>query len=167
MEGLGFSKMILMLTIMVTLMGKMAKSELHYVGGTKVSWGSPNVNFTTWSIHEQFYVSDWLYFGYDRHRFSVFEVNKSGYETCNQTGFIKNITGGAGRDVFQLLEAKPYYFISGGGSCWQNVKVAVNAVHHIAPAPQPASPNAASDYSHINQTFMVLILVFIWGMLLN
>ncbi|CAL0315823.1 unnamed protein product [Lupinus luteus] len=145
----------------------MAKSELHNVGGSKISWGDPNVNLTTWSIHEQFLLNDWLYFGYDRHRFSVLEVNKSSYESCNEKEFIKNITGGAGRDVFQLLEAKPYYFISGGGPCWQNVKVAVNVVLHAAPAPQPASPNSASDYSHINQTFVVLILVFIWGILFN
>ncbi|KAE9596275.1 hypothetical protein Lal_00048661 [Lupinus albus] len=167
MEGFGFRKMVLMLTIMVTLMANMAKSELHNVGGSKVGWGNSNVNLTTWSLHEQFHVNDWLYFGYDRHMFSVLEVNKSSYEKCNEGGFIKNITGGAGRDVFQLLEPKSYYFISGRGPCWQNVKVEVTAVPYIAPAPQPAAPHSASDYTHINQTFVLLILVFIWGILFN
>lgn len=32
---------------------------LHRVGGGKYTW-APNVNFTDWSIHEHFYVGDWL-----------------------------------------------------------------------------------------------------------
>lgn len=32
---------------------------LHRVGGGKYTW-TPNINFTDWSIHEHFYVGDWL-----------------------------------------------------------------------------------------------------------
>lgn len=32
---------------------------LHNVGGGKYTW-TTNINFTDWSIHEHFYVGDWL-----------------------------------------------------------------------------------------------------------
>ncbi|XP_022157364.1 lamin-like protein [Momordica charantia] len=96
---------------------------LHRVGGGKYTW-APNVNFTDWSIHEHFYVGDWLYFGFDKHIYNVLEVNETSYESCNEKDFIFNITRG-GRDVFNLTQAKPYYFLSGRGFCYQGMKLAV------------------------------------------
>ena len=87
-------------------------------------------------------------FGYDKHYFNVLEVNKTGYENCIDTRFIKNITRGGGRDVFQLTEDKTYYFISGGGFCWQGLKVAIDVTEHVAPAPEP-TPHKGSDASNI------------------
>ncbi|KAH0996571.1 hypothetical protein GBA52_020435 [Prunus armeniaca] len=37
-----------------------ASGKMHYVGGSKTSWGPSNVNLTEWSCHETFYVGDWL-----------------------------------------------------------------------------------------------------------
>lgn len=51
-------------------------------------------------------------------------------------GFIKNITKG-GRDVFQVIEAKKYYFINGGGYCLGGMKVAIN-VENLHPSPSPS-----------------------------
>lgn len=45
-----------------------------------------------------------------------------------------NITRG-GRDVFNLTEARPYYFLSGRVYCFKGMKVAVHAQY---PPPDPA-----------------------------
>lgn len=101
--------------------------------------------------------------------FNVLEVNKTSYENCVDTGFIQNITGGAGRDVFQLKEVKTYYFLSGGGFCWQGMKVAIKVTEDVAPTPRHVQPktNSARDCCGIqgNQTLVLLILVLIWGIL--
>jgi len=70
-------------------------------------------------------------FGYDKRYFSVLEVNKTSYENCIDTGFIKNISTGTGRYIFQMTEDKTYYFISGGGFCKRGVKVAIDVNEHI------------------------------------
>ncbi|KAJ1381555.1 Phytocyanin domain [Sesbania bispinosa] len=105
-------------------------------------------------------------FGYDRHIYSVLEVNKTSYENCIDTGFIKNITRGGGRDVFQLTKAKTYYFLSGGGFCWQGMKVAIHVTEAEVAAPVPLikSGSSASDSCGIklNHTLVVLILVLMW-----
>ncbi|XWS40926.1 hypothetical protein CRYUN_Cryun17cG0037900 [Craigia yunnanensis] len=89
-----------------------AMTTLHRVGD-KNGW-NPNVNYSEWSNHEQFYVGDWLIFNFNKHYFNVLEVNKTSYENCNDQSFIQNITRG-GRDVIELTEARPYYFLSSGG----------------------------------------------------
>ncbi|GMI92094.1 early nodulin-like protein 20 [Hibiscus trionum] len=112
---------------------------LHRVGGGRFSW-KPNVNFTDWSIHEQFFVGDWLYFGFNRQLYSVLQVNQTSYDNCIEQDFIKNITKG-GRDVFNLTMAKPYYFISGRGYCSNSnggMKVAINVQDYVS-APLPVT----------------------------
>ncbi|CAI8586634.1 unnamed protein product [Vicia faba] len=151
MEITSFNKnMLMMMMMMMAIMWNIAKSDLHYVEGSKFRWVA-GVNLTQWSLNQQFLVHDWLYFGYDRHTFNVLEVNQTSYEKCIDTGFIKNISTGAGRDVFQLTEAKTYYFLSGGGYCWQGVKVAVGVSDHLPPAPVPA-PKESGAFS-ISSTF--------------
>ncbi|CAI8586636.1 unnamed protein product [Vicia faba] len=152
MEISSFKKNMLTMMMMMAMTWNIAKSDLHYVGGNKFGW-VPGVNLTQWSLHEQVLVRDWLYFGYDRHTFNVLEVNQTSYEKCIDTGFIKNISRGAGRDVFELTEAKTYYFLSGGGYCWEGVKVAVDVLDHLPPAPAPA-PNKSGS-SSISSTFQI------------
>lgn len=114
-------------------------------------------------------------FGYDRHMFNVLEVNKTSYEHCIDTGVIKNVSRGAGRDVFQLTEVKTYYFLSGGGYCWNGMKVAIDVTENVAPTSSPLMRGAplaggsaldASPIPIIN-TFLVLILVLMWTILLE
>ncbi|KAH1263518.1 Lamin-like protein [Glycine max] len=164
--------MVLMM-MMTMVLANMAKSELHYVGGDKSSWG-PNVNLTEWSSHEHFHLEDWLYFGYDRNEYNVLEVNKTGYENCVDTGFVQNISRGAGRDVFHLTEFKTYYFLSGGGYCWHGMKVAISVTEGVS-APNPAtspkggaqasSPKSgcASDGIQVNQKLLEFIFVLMWS----
>ena len=57
-------------------------------------------------------------FGFDLTRHNILQVNKSSYEQCINIDFISNVTRG-GRDVFQLFQPKPYYFICGRGYCHQ------------------------------------------------
>lgn len=111
------------------------------VGGTK-GW-SQNVNYSEWSRDQHIYVGDWLYFVFDKRYLNVLEVNKTSYEDCNDKGFITNITRG-GRDVFQLKEARPYYFLSGGGFCFGGMKVAVDVQTLPSPAPAPAANGSPS-----------------------
>ncbi|KAB5520123.1 hypothetical protein DKX38_024442 [Salix brachista] len=127
-------KMLVVLTTMVVTV-HVVNASLVYVGGGKETW-RPDVNFSEWSSRQNIYVGDWLYFGFDKKLYNVLEVNKTGYEGCNDMGFIKNITKG-GRDVFQVIEAKKYYFINGGGYCLGGMKVAIN-VENLQPSPSPS-----------------------------
>ncbi|XP_057953416.1 early nodulin-like protein 20 [Malania oleifera] len=114
----------------------------HTVGGS-FGW-SPNVNYSDWAKNQTFYIGDWLYFVFDKHQYNVLEVNETSYGNCTDKDFIKNITHG-GRDVFNLSETKPYYFLSSGGYCFHGMRLAVS-VHDIPspPLPAPAPPNNSS-----------------------
>ncbi|XP_071727937.1 early nodulin-like protein 20 [Rutidosis leptorrhynchoides] len=135
----------------------------HLVGG-KDRW-QPNVNYTNWSLHETFYVGEWLYFMYDKHLFNVLQVNQTSYENCTDQGFIYNITRGAGRDVFELIRPKPYYFLSSGGYCYNGMKVAVNVVEFVA-APQPAPVPSGCTVTKIN-LLVSLVVISIWAVFLK
>ncbi|XP_050214027.1 early nodulin-like protein 20 [Mercurialis annua] len=120
------------------------KPVLHKVGGGKYTW-RPNTNFTEWATHQQFYVGDWLYFGFNKSVYNVLEVNKTSYDKCVDKDFITNITRG-GRDVFNLTNAKPYYFLSGRGYCAKGMKLAVNVQFAPPdPVPLPSLRNGASN----------------------
>lgn len=80
-----------------------------------------------------------LDFGFDKHKYNVLQVNKTNYEKCGDKDFIENVTRG-GRDVFNLTEAKPFYFICGRGDyCSKGMKIAVHV--ETDPPPPTASPN--------------------------
>ncbi|XP_021830771.1 lamin-like protein isoform X2 [Prunus avium] len=106
-----------------------ASEKMHYVGGSKTSWGPSNVNLTEWSSHETFYVGDWL---------------------C-----------GAGRDVFNLTQTKTYYFLSGGGYCFQGLKVAVNVLRPMPPAPAPTSTSSSSTSTTATFSSSLLLLLLL------
>ncbi|KAK8652528.1 hypothetical protein V6N13_126559 [Hibiscus sabdariffa] len=128
-----FVKFLLVVMAVSMVSIKSSVATLHRVGNSH-GW-SPNVNYSEWSDHERFYVGDWLLFNFDKRYFNVLEVNQTSYENCNDQGFIKNITRG-GRDVIELTEARPYYFLSSGGYCYNGMKVAVDvAAAEAAPAP--------------------------------
>ncbi|XP_057953431.1 early nodulin-like protein 20 [Malania oleifera] len=147
------------------------KPSLHRVGGQREGW-KPNVNYTNWTTHETFYVGDWLYFGFDKRYFNVLEVNHTCYETCTDRDFIKNVTRG-GRDVFNLTEPKPYYFICGGAQfCFNGMKLAVHVVEYIPPPPSlPPFPssrrnNAYPSSSSISTTAGGLHIIIVIASLL-
>ena len=102
-------------------------------------------------------------FGFDKLRYNVFEVNETSYEMCIATDFIKNITKG-GRDVFQLTEAKPYYFIC-SYYCFQGMKVAINVQDIPTPAPAPNKNGSPSNHSIQVTPFMVLAIAMVWTFL--
>ncbi|KAK7401164.1 hypothetical protein VNO78_12483 [Psophocarpus tetragonolobus] len=133
---------------------------LHRVGGGRYTW-SPNVNFTKWASHEHFYKGDWLYFGFDKHIHNVLEVNKTNYDNCIDTGFMKNITRG-GRDVFQLLEARPYYFLCGRGFCFQGMKIAINVEEPTQIVPPAVLSNKAHPSCSDTKLFVFLVSVLVW-----
>ncbi|KAG8644275.1 hypothetical protein MANES_11G114200v8, partial [Manihot esculenta] len=143
--SISIRKLLCLIVIMVIFVSaKCRQPVLHRVGGGKYTW-KPSINFTEWASHEQFYVGDWLYFGFNISRYNVLEVNKTSYEECIDKDFIKNITRG-GRDVFNLTEAKPFYFINSGSYCFKGMKLAVyveNPPHEPAAAysvPRNCSP---------------------------
>ncbi|CAN8247028.1 unnamed protein product [Cochlearia groenlandica] len=142
---MGTSSLWALVYVTITIMLKMIEAEptLHRVGGGQYTWNS-DVNFSSWSDHQRFYSGDWLFFGFDRTRHNILQVNKSSYENCIDTDFIFNITRG-GRDVFQLLQPKPYYFICGKGYCLKGMKLQVN----VLPQPPPSSPTAHIDSAAI------------------
>ncbi|KAK7333827.1 hypothetical protein VNO80_30606 [Phaseolus coccineus] len=130
---------------------------LHRVGGGRYTW-TPKTNFTNWASHENFYKGDWLYFGFDKLRYNVLEVNKTNYENCIDKNFIRNITKG-GRDVVQLLEARTYYFLCGRGFCSQGMKMAIKVVEPtLQPSPSTLS-NKALHSTRIINTKLIMFLV--------
>ncbi|XP_022741014.1 lamin-like protein [Durio zibethinus] len=152
-KKLSLVKLMLMLTLMIMVL-EFGMGKLHRVGN-KFGW-NPNVNYSEWSTHEQFYVGDWLLFNFDRHYFNVLEVNKTSYDNCNDQGFIQNITRG-GRDVIELTEARPYYFLSSGGYCFNGMKVVVNVEIPQAPAAAPAKNGSPGPWNA--GTYIVLLIL--------
>ncbi|KAL9261874.1 Early nodulin-like protein [Drosera capensis] len=156
----------LVATMMVVLMvsgGTLVEGTLRYVGGSRTSWRT-GVNFSQWAANQTFYVDDWLYFGFYKHSYSVYEVNRTSYENCIVSGFITNVTRG-GRDVFHLLYARPYYFISGLGHCPEGVKVAFNVTYAPASAPVPVKHSGTSGlFPNFNAVGIVAVA---WSSLLT
>ncbi|XP_030517225.2 lamin-like protein [Rhodamnia argentea] len=144
----------LIVTVTLTTLAEPAGGELHKVGG-RSGW-IEHANYTEWSSRESFLVRDWLYFVFNKQMYDVLEVNETSYETCNSQGFISNVTRG-GRDVFQLKEAKTYYFICSRGYCWGGMKLTVNVVV-ASPAPAP-SPSRAAPLSVISSSLAILLLI--------
>ncbi|XP_024016935.1 lamin-like protein [Morus notabilis] len=176
MDGLIMSRRtgrlaMVVIWVMMSLVGLktsvMAKTTLHRVGGS-LGWNQ-NINYTLWSASQHIYVGDWLYFHFDKRYYNVLEVNKTSYENCDDQSFIKNITQG-GRDVYELTEARPYYFLSGGGYCYHGMRVAIFVDDRLLPATDPApSPapvpaqNASpmSNNSTVDQMFLYIVLLSI------
>lgn len=94
-------------------------------------------------------------FNFNKQMYNVLEVNKTSYESCNDQGFIKNITKG-GRDVVQLNEVRPYYYLSGRGFCWGGMKVAIFVQEAPPPPAQPPLGNASP--SNTGGPTMVLVV---------
>lgn len=104
-------------------------------------------------------------FIFDKHYFTVFEVNETNYKGCSEQGFITNITRG-GRDVFNLTEPRPYYFLSSGGYCWHGMKVAINVTTMAAdpaPSPSPTSSSTAPPSTPPSAATIILSLVFLFN----
>ncbi|KAL3813411.1 hypothetical protein ACJIZ3_014679 [Penstemon smallii] len=137
--------------------------------GDKDGWAQ-NVNYTEWAANHRFYVGDWLYFIFDKRYYTVLEVNESSYINCNDKDFIYNITRG-GRDVYNLSEARPYYFLSSGGYCWHGMKLAINVEQQPIHPPYPSqSPhkNGAFPRENDDNTFITVLFLTstIWAFFL-
>ncbi|KAL4582038.1 hypothetical protein LXL04_006575 [Taraxacum kok-saghyz] len=146
----------------------MCRSPVRHLVGGKEMW-KPNYNYTDWAREETFYVGDWLYFVYDKHMFNVLEVNETSYKNCTDQGFIFNISRGAGRDVFELKQPKPYYFLASGGYCYNGMKVAVKAVEFVqVPAPQPSpAKNGGNPITRISYPLISLIVIATWAVFIK
>ncbi|KAH7532687.1 hypothetical protein FEM48_Zijuj04G0048500 [Ziziphus jujuba var. spinosa] len=147
---------MMMMMMMTCTVGSLVK-----VGGAN-GWNQ-NVNYTQWSAHQHVYVGDWLYFVFDKRYYNVLEVNKTSYEKCNDKGFITNITRG-GRDVYEVKEARPYYFLSSGGYCYHGMRVCV-MVQQLPPPPASAPAQNAASY-HILMAANVFSPIFLLSMAL-
>ncbi|KAM0997072.1 hypothetical protein ACFX13_007059 [Malus domestica] len=156
-KGLKSGGWWLMVVMIILKVAECRQPVLHRIGGGRNTW-APRINFTQWSSQERFYVGDWLYFGFDKRIYNVLEVNSTSYENCVDKDFIYNITRG-GRDVFNLTEAKTYFFLGGRGYCFEGMKVAIH-VQEIPPEQLP--PNSANDsqsYVHNHITLLAMLAV--------
>ncbi|KDP27191.1 hypothetical protein JCGZ_19890 [Jatropha curcas] len=148
------ARLVIVVAVMMILKG--ADCELIKIG--KSGW-IPNYNYTEWLSQnpEQFHVGDWLYFVYDINSFNVLEVNETSYKSCNEQGFLRNYTRG-GRDVVELKEARPYYFLSGGGYCWNGMKVAI-LVQQLPAVPGPAPSKNGSPLPTTAGSFILIMSI--------
>ncbi|MED6221243.1 hypothetical protein PIB30_052584 [Stylosanthes scabra] len=159
---------VAMAMAMIGVMGE----DLHRVGGSK-GW-RPDVNYTDWFAHEKtIYVDDWLIFNFDKRYYNVLEVNKTSYERCIDRDFLKNVTRG-GRDVVQLTEPRAYYYLSSGGYCFHQMRVAINVVakhegkDQSAPIIAPASSSAPSQNSASSIIIVPsIVIACIWIVIVN
>ncbi|GMP28784.1 hypothetical protein CsSME_00004186 [Camellia sinensis var. sinensis] len=94
-------------------------------------------------------------FVFDKRYYNVLEVNKTNYEKCNDQNFITNITRG-GRDVFELKQVRPYYFLSSGGYCFHGMKLAINVEEYVLPP--AAAPTINGGYMN-NDSQIILTIV--------
>lgn len=101
---------------------------------------------------------------YDKYLFNVLEVNETSYKNCNDRGFIFNITRGAGRDLFELTQPKPYYFLASGGYCYNGMKVTVNVVEFV-PAPQPSTSKSGGNVITGISLIILSIVIIVWALL--
>lgn len=64
--------------------------------------------------------------------------------------------------MFNLTEAKPFYFLSGGGYCFHGMKLAVNVVEFVpSPEPAPAKNGSPADIgTHITLVVLLALAVF-------
>ncbi|KAF9591493.1 hypothetical protein IFM89_004547 [Coptis chinensis] len=146
--------MVLALMVVTRTQGKRIN-----LGGVKEQGWKPDYNYTEWSMKQRFYVNDWLYFGYDRKFYNVLQVNKTAYENCISEDPVFNVTGGAGRDVFELKKPVTYYFLSGGGYCYHGMKVAVHAENHPPPPSEQPSPPAKNGSQSNFGTYNIMLLL--------
>ncbi|XP_008231365.2 PREDICTED: lamin-like protein [Prunus mume] len=155
MEGLKSRvRWLMILMVMIRVLHiECRQPVLHRVGGGRFTW-APNIDFTEWSSQENFYVGDWLYFGFDKHIYNVLEVNKTSYDNCIDKDFIYNVTRG-GRDVFNLTEANTYFFLSGRGYCFEGMKVTVQ-VRKIPTEPLPLNHGFRS-YVYIHAILLAML----------
>ncbi|KAI3880365.1 hypothetical protein MKW92_038678 [Papaver armeniacum] len=126
------------------------------------------VIYSGWALNKMNY-TDWANWGYDEPRinrqlYSVFEVNKTDYESCSTDHPLYNISKEGGRDVYQVNHSRPYYFISGGGFCWQGMKLTV-VVHelpldqqkHHRRVGQPLCLQVCLAYSRLSQRIILVV----------
>ncbi|KAK9735968.1 hypothetical protein RND81_04G241800 [Saponaria officinalis] len=145
---------IVAMVVATTMMTGLVTGRLVNVGG-KDMWRT-GINYTEWASHESFYVGDWLGFKFDKNQFDVIEVNETGYKDCNPNFMITNITRGAGRDIYELKEAKSYYFICTRGYCWGGMKVAIN----VTSSPPPTlSPHKNNSYTNCGPMHLLILVI--------
>ncbi|XP_057481381.1 early nodulin-like protein 20 [Actinidia eriantha] len=138
--------------------------QLFKVGG-RDGW-TKDVNYTEWAIHQRLYVGDWLLFVFDKHTYNVLEVNDTNYNNCNDQNFITNITRG-GRDVFNLTQARPYYFLSSGSYCFQGMKLAIHVEVYVPPPVPVPAPKKSGSINAGSKIFLTIALeiALLWAFL--
>ncbi|KAI5071401.1 hypothetical protein GOP47_0013652 [Adiantum capillus-veneris] len=142
----------------------------HIVGANH-GWQVPaeagvDLNYSTWATNETFYLGDFISFHYQKGLHTVYEVNRSVYESCDfgnggspsaeelwgggvaatidKTSVIHNWSTKGGRSIVPLNESRVYYFACGVGQhCLQGMKVAVS----VLPTTSSNSPLSAQQQS--------------------
>lgn len=72
--------------------------------------------------------------------------------------------------MFQLTEARPYYFLSSGGYCFHGMRVSVDVeVEEASPTPAPAAPpkNASPPHYRSLNPMILLSITFVLAILLK
>ncbi|XP_008793998.2 lamin-like protein [Phoenix dactylifera] len=132
---------LLLFLLLVSSAAAAVSAGMHVVGDKK-HW-APDVNYTEWAAGEHFYLHDWLVFYYPEGYYNVIQVNETNYERCSEENPINKYAKGRSY-AMQLNETGRYYFISGGGYCWNGMELSINVEPLPAPAPAPVPPSKSS-----------------------
>ncbi|KAI3879958.1 hypothetical protein MKX03_023103 [Papaver bracteatum] len=147
------------LLMVLMMINTYAEAKTVVVGGAS-GW-SPNVNYTIWQQSLKFYKNDTLLFVYDKNRFTVLQVEKMDYLSCNQSSQVQNWSAGNGRDLVPLNETTQFYFISGEDYCFEGMKVEVDVMD--PPPPPSKSNNSGSSLRYVVSLLGVFLVLSFLG----
>ncbi|KAJ0989835.1 hypothetical protein J5N97_008191 [Dioscorea zingiberensis] len=132
-----------------------------HIVGAHLGW-NPNINYSSWSNNQTFFVNDLISFRYPKNMYNVFEVNQTGYDNCTLSGVAGNWS--SGKDFILLDRPGTYYFICGNGFCLNGMKVSVR----VRPLPvNSTSLEGAADGKHRKDESVAGMVIPSMGMVLG
>ncbi|KAF3319787.1 lamin-like protein [Carex littledalei] len=153
---------ILLLLLLLLAWRPHHSTATDHIVGANLGW-NPNINYSSWSHNQTFFVGDLISFRYQKHTYNVFEVNKTGYDNCTMDGYAGNWT--SGKEFIPLNKPQRYYFIC-NGFCFGGMKVSVlvqplpaNATNAALRARGSASASAAVKPMAVQRVGDIMLMV--------
>ncbi|KAK2652928.1 hypothetical protein Ddye_012784 [Dipteronia dyeriana] len=139
-------KMLLVLVVVMTaiscLGGKLAHAQLHHVVGGDRGWES-STDVAAWSSGRVFRVGDKIWFTYSAAQESIAELkSKEEYESCDVTNPIRMFTDGL-NSILLEGEGIRYFVSSKTDSCKSGLKLHVEVMPQGAPEAQSGTTSDA------------------------
>ncbi|XP_057812414.1 blue copper protein 1a-like [Salvia miltiorrhiza] len=146
-----FSEMALNALLFAAMMAAVAAPAFgsDFIVGDDAGW-KLNVNYTAWAQGKQFHVGDRLIFKYTQGSHNVQRLSNAGdFQGCTISA-----ASPTGSDIITLASpGRKWYACGVSDHCSKGMKLAINVISDLAPAPAPGSDpkspgnSAANGYS--------------------